>query len=140
MHFHHVENRSVHIFVVIDEVGVPVVVDERGIVALRDVGEVPPAPGVTRHDAQSDRAFRVVFINGFVGLVPGCVHIFAVDRFAAEHAHIVSAVGRVSAVRKEEIVIILDLDDIRSLAGRMMPACDVNAEIFVGIDGERPVR
>ena len=101
MHLHDMENRTVHKFIVIDQVRLPVVIHKRGIMPLRDIGMLPPAPGVARHDAKPHGPRRVVFIDGFDRLVSRRVYVFSVDRSTAEYTHIVSPIRRVAAVGEE---------------------------------------
>ena len=106
------DDRSVRILVVIDEICLPPV-HKGGVVPLRNVGIVPPAPGVAAHDADTDLRIiavcpiqlRTVHSSNSIehdGRIAGSVFVadkIAVrvksrQRSAAEHAHVVTCIGR----------------------------------------------
>ena len=102
VHLQNMDDRSVRILVVIDEICLPPV-HKGGVVPLRNVGMIPPAPGVAAHDAVADfavrldacvpgRENRVVVLRVFIAdEIALCVK--SRQRSAAEHAHVVALLG-----------------------------------------------
>ena len=136
MHAHLMEVSSIVEFSMIDQKGISVVVDQDRIMALGTLAACHAAPTcVGAHKLHATVGHRVVAVIEFV---------FAVDRadtltidertvgvLAAEDTHHIARIRVQTSVREEEIVVVADMTDKRTLTRDIVSASYLLAEIRI---------